>query len=435
MSGIQFSLKSEEDLKDLFKTNNSLPQISADDFLTGKRRPYFQWLSETEKTGAHYPGYGNSPVLTFLGFKAWDVNVRFENKKINTIDVSLYNRGDTKPIDEKEFDTLLKNAETKLTEWIGSESEELPKQRLPKNKGYIHNRAWVNGELLVRMKWSLSKIKGTRDDKPEFLNLMFSKFEPKNDPRKTSSSINKTQKTVVANIKDNIKLNDDGDKYLQNIPMVDQGPKGYCAVAVTERILRYYGQEIDQHVMAQLADTGQGGGTNSNKMMEMLKKAGVKFRVKVKEHMEAMNSLELARDLDKYNKLRKRKKVSLITVYNNGQGCFEQNYLQLKQDMETYKEYKCQKEKTEYSKFKKAVVKSIDSGIPLVWGVQLGLLPEEKLNPQAFGGHLRMIIGYNEKKNEIVYSDTWGAGHEFKKMKWDDAWCITTSYSNIYPRK
>lgn len=418
-----------EDVKSFFKTNTALPDITADNFIDGPRRPLFRWMSKTEKTGAHYPGYRNSPALNFLEFKVFDANFRFVDGKIKTIDVSLFNRGDAGTMDEKEFLTLLKDVENKISSWIGVKSKVGHKQRLPKNKGYIYTKIWVNKDLLVIMKWSLTNIRQSKVDKPEFLEINFAEFDPKKDPRKNITKHNVTKKNVVANIKNNIKINEDGDKYLDNIPMVDQGPKGYCAVAVTERVLRYYGQEINQHVMAELADSEASSGTNSEKMMEMLKKAGVKFRVKVKEHM-TFSSRDFLREVDKYNKFRKRKKLPKIQRTTTLDGFF----IQFKRDMDSYKEFKCKKLKNDLSKFKKTIIQSVDSGIPVVWGVILGMIPEKE-NPQAFGGHLRLIIGYNPKTNDIVFSDTWGAGHEFKKMNLDDAWTITTSYSNIYPRK
>ena len=423
-------LNATEDVKSLFDSDFTFPTIKADDFITRNRKSLFRWLSKTKKVGAHYPGYRNSPALTFFDLKTWEVNVRFKNDTINSIDISIYNRGDAGAISEENFEKLLKKVDNTINNWLGTDPKTLPKQRLPKNKGYIQKKIWVKNELVIIMKWSLSKIKKSRDEKPEFLNINCKKFDPKADPRKNVSKKTATKKDKIKNIKNNIKKGDDGSVYIDNIPMVDQGAKGYCAVAVTERVLRYYGQEIDQHMMAQIADTGKSGGTNTGNMMEMLKKMGVKFRVKVKVHQKAMNSLELMRDMDKYNKVRKKHKLAKITPYNG----FLENYQQVKGDMKTYKEYKCKKMKSKYKKFKKAIIKSIQQGIPLIWGVQLGLVQEGNL-PQSMGGHLRMIIGYNSKENEIIFSDTWGAGHELKKMDWDDAWCITTSYSNIYPRK
>ena len=43
------------------------------------------------------------------------------------------------------------------------------------------------------------------------------------------------------------------------------------------------------------------------------------------------------------------------------------------------------------------------------------------------------IIGYNDKKGEIIYTDSWGAGHEFKKMRDDWAWTITKSLFYMKP--
>lgn len=49
--------------------------------------------------------------------------------------------------------------------------------------------------------------------------------------------------------------------------------------------------------------------------------------------------------------------------------------------------------------------KVLDQGIPILW-----IVP----------GHIRLLIGYNPDSNDIVYSDSWGAGHEFKTMKIDE---------------
>ena len=38
---------------------------------------------------------------------------------------------------------------------------------------------------------------------------------------------------------------------------------------------------------------------------------------------------------------------------------------------------------------------------------------------------MRLIIGYNQKTREVLYTDTWGAGHELKRMPMDRAFAIT----------
>jgi hypothetical protein len=83
--------------------------------------------------------------------------------------------------------------------------------------------------------------------------------------------------------------------------------------------------------------------------------------------------------------------------------------------------------------FERNVKTHIERGLPLLWSVQLGLLPEEKLNPQAQGGHMRLIVGLNSKTHEIYYSDTWGLGHELKKMPLGNAWTITDGLYTLEP--
>jgi hypothetical protein len=75
--------------------------------------------------------------------------------------------------------------------------------------------------------------------------------------------------------------------------------------------------------------------------------------------------------------------------------------------------------------FKSKVCKEIDAEKPVLWIVFLGVV-KEKVKPLApLGGRARLIVGYNPKTNEVIYSDNWGKGHELKKMSWEKAWAIT----------
>lgn len=64
--------------------------------------------------------------------------------------------------------------------------------------------------------------------------------------------------------------------------------------------------------------------------------------------------------------------------------------------------------------------------------VRLGLVTEKEI-PQAFGGHMRLITGYNTTTGEILYSDSWGMGHEEKRMPASDAWAITMGMNSLQP--
>ena len=46
---------------------------------------------------------------------------------------------------------------------------------------------------------------------------------------------------------------------------------------------------------------------------------------------------------------------------------------------------------------------------------------------------MRLIIGYNTKTNEVIFSDSWGQGHELKRMPMVNALTITTGMSVMEP--
>lgn len=79
--------------------------------------------------------------------------------------------------------------------------------------------------------------------------------------------------------------------------------------------------------------------------------------------------------------------------------------------------------------FSETVVRSIRAGHPLLWGVVLGVIPEQGvLEP---GGHLRLIVGFNEAEQTILYSDPWGPDCPVKTMDVVDAWAITMSLDSL----
>ena len=82
----------------------------------------------------------------------------------------------------------------------------------------------------------------------------------------------------------------------------------------------------------------------------------------------------------------------------------------------------------------KEIHRYIDDGIPLLWSLTLGKYPEEpSIAQQAGGGHMRIIIGYNDKTGQVLFSDSWGAGHELKRMSMDNAYSATQGLFTMSP--
>ena len=212
--------------------------------------------------------------------------------------------------------------------------------------------------------------------------------------------------------------------------MVDQGPKGYCAVATAERVFKYYGIPVDQHEMAQVADTGAGGGTSPDKMYEALNKLEGRLRVRVRV-IENWDFKKFMDEVADYNKEAKRAKKPEVDASPRGNVIYV-NEIYGKMDGEVLKVSRTERDRSGFGKFQRSVNGLIDQGIPVMWSVSLGLLPEPEI-PQASGGHMRLIIGYNTKTGEILYTDSWGADHALKRMPVANAFAITTGMYYMEP--
>ena len=211
--------------------------------------------------------------------------------------------------------------------------------------------------------------------------------------------------------------------------MVDQGQKGYCVVASTERVMRYYGGTVDENELAQIANTSTAGGTSTAAMLEAMKKLSARLKIRVRDVQKGDSIRDILKLIADYNRAAKRAGVPEIPDQGNSIDIGEV-YRAMKGDV--LKDVRT-KNKSELSRFQRQVQTHIDEGVPLLWTVMLGFFKEPGVAPQTFGGHMRLIIGYNTAKEEILYSDSWGAGNELKRMPAADAWTMTTGALTIEP--
>ena len=262
--------------------------------------------------------------------------------------------------------------------------------------------------------------------------------------RKKSSAGGANAAKGAKKIVDNVVRDPRGDVFIDNVPMVDQGQKGYCAAAASERVLRYYGVEVDEHEIGQAAGTSAEGGTSTKGMKDSVTAVGRRYKLAtvvsygdfekpVGERIES-----IVKEVASYNKAAKKMKKKEIAdnVYITHSGSttyYNPAAADAAMDPEVLKYMKTEgSQRSKFTKFLKDVHDQVNKGIPLFWGVTLGTYPEPEI-PQANGGHMRLIIGYNDKKREILYTDTWGAGHELKRMPAEWAWTISHCLMYLKP--
>lgn len=370
-------------------------------------------------------------ACTWHGLDVWEARIHYGTPGggATRIELSLYNRGDDREGDglsEADFLAMQK----KIAAVFGpAKPETAPKKKL-RNGGFRHVQSWMKCDPQAELTWGTTGGKA-QDREVDFVRLT---LRPKNasatTPKKGRKAVGGTAAKMKA-IKTNIRKNDSGDVWIGNVPMVDQGQKGYCAAAVAERVLRYYGKEIDEHEIAQMAGTTAQGGTSVSEMIETVKAVGSKCRLGFNTVVAMGGNVgDIEKELDQYNRAAKQMKERELTLDQFTQG----NMILVGEMRRAMKPKVLKRMRTKDPRFKKfltGVKTQVDAGIPIFWGVTLGYYPEPEI-PQASGGHMRLIIGYNQQTKEILYTDTWGAGHELKRMPED--WAFTMTHDAFFLR-
>lgn len=309
-------------------------------------------------------------------------------------------------------------------------------ERVAKENARQKFQTWPKTAIptVARLTWSYVQEGKKKDTfEPGFVRLAV------DGPERLASGGRRTEAGAAKGTKkiaDNVVRDPRGDVFIDNVPMVDQGQKGYCAVAASERVLRYYGVDVDEHEIAQAAGTSAEEGTSTRGMKDSVQAIGRKYKLATVvtygdfEKPAGERIAGLVKEVANYNKAAKklRKKEIAEDVYIRREGnmvYYSYRDADAAMDPEVLRDMKVNgAQRSKFTRFMKDVRDQVNKGIPLFWGVTLGTYPEPE-SPQSRGGHIRLIIGYNDRKKEILYTDTWGAGHELKRMPAEWAWTIS----------
>lgn len=353
--------------------------------------PYYKWMSSKRERAVFMrrPLFDLNLNLTIFDGEVPvdEVTVDFVNGKLNGVRMSLFNRGDSGDIGVEEFDRRLKLTGRKIGELLVVR----PTMRKANytqglvTEGWI----WVSQHGMALLDYNPEAVNG---GEREFLRLWLA---PRDAQGIMAAAFQSRPSSVRrGGLANNLVSNEDGDVFIGAIPMVDQGPKGYCVVASVQRLFEYYGIPADQHQLAQMTGSDAAMGTSIFAIAEAMGKIDYRFRTRFTIY--AM-----------------RHERSMVTVNQR--------------QMTVGKDYSD-------ADFLRTIRRSVDSGIPVLWSLMLGKYPEiPAISPQTAGGHMRMIIGYNLEKNQVLFSDSWGSGHDLKRMDLRHAYRASTGVFTIAP--
>ncbi len=318
--------------------------------------------------GARHPGVrysvtdGRTRMLlpedfTFFGYPLCEAEVAFGGDgRLDRLSVSLFNKGDAGSLatDEEAFAAV-----GSLPFFSGAK----PAAVVGDGRGKtIACYDWADENLSAEARIGLSSPTGL-SRRVEYVTVELAR----NRPRET------TQASPVP--AENLRR-EGSTLFIDGIPMVQQGQKGYCAPATLARVLRYYGIETDMHELALLLETDAGGGTRVNAAFPSLTR--------------------VAREA----------------------GLVRTDY------------WRIGAEKPAPEAFARAIRDCIDRGYPLVWAVSR-TFPWDGSGEQ--GGHMRLVVGYDAAQDTLVYSDSWGAKSLRKRAPLEAAYGVTEFLTCLHP--
>ena len=392
----------------------------------------FDWLSD-KKDQARFFGPGLS---------LWEGSIKLNEAIIEfspegnpaKLTFSLYNRGDAETLinTRDQFEARVKELSDAISKRLAVSPTERGKDKSSAvaAEGFV----WMKAPSAYLLEYSYQREMKSRaiPFRAEFIRLRVANVGAgARNAMAAASTAGSAAPVGRSTLVNNVKREVNGDVVIANVPMVDQGPKGYCAVATAERVFKYYGIPVDQHEMAQIADTTDGGGTSPDKMLAALTKLEGRMGVSVR----VIEDWEYKKFMDKvadYNKEAKKAKKPEVDASPRGNTIYINEIIE-QMDGEVLKVARTERDRAGFGKFQRTVAGLIDQGIPIMWSVSLGLLPEQEI-PQASGGHMRLIIGYNAKTGDALYSDSWGADHALKRMPLANAYTMTNGLYYMQPR-
>lgn len=355
--------------------------------------------SET-KTLASYRDYpeGNR---TFLGGRVYSLAVYARGGKPESISIAFSNMGD---VNMQSLEDAYITEETKVS--VRKSAQELFERRLQGDEKNVtehltallgqgqktkFSSAGAQRQRVQRWNWKdLAFLLTVEEGRYIFLQIV-----PK--ALADTDGANERTKDQRLQLKENVLKRDNGDVLVTQIPMINQGQKGFCVPATFERILRYMGIRADMYILAMAGKTGLGGGTSVNLLVSNLYQSASKAGRRVV-------SVGLSPEPHTVEKYIDAGLPIVWTIYVD-------KSFYLRPDSILAERNEKRKGMTNPKEWTAALRKEIRKN------------PAIDRDPQ--NGHACMIIGYNKETDEIAFSDSWGVEFAERWMTSGEAKQIT----------
>jgi hypothetical protein len=317
-----------------------------------------------------------------LGSSAYSAALYGDAGLAQRLSIVFANKGDfsfSDPPSEDEIDAMeasiqddVERIEERLTEQLG----EAERQQFGAGRGIR--------QLIERWDWQGHAFLLASQD-GEYVNLTITTTEAADNKGRGEKLSDAKLRKLTTN---NIRTRANGDVVIDNIPMVDQGPKGYCVPATFERYLRYMQIPADMYILAMAGQTDIGGGTSLSKIIESIDGFIASRNRSMKEIRTEIEVREVQKYIDKGLPV-------IWTMFSSP----EYNQFVNERTLE----------RTQVSDWD-------------AWTDSTKTVSRQiELRKDFRSAHACMITGYNKETGEIAVSDSWGPSYRERWVPADQA--------------
>lgn len=318
-----------------------------------------------------YRAYPRQPV-DVLGSPGFMLSLKASEGRITAFTVMFANRGDfpafakLEPLDTpskadmQAFEQALKKDFQSLTERLTARLGQ-PRHEFALNGGSLDGGhqalRWETNRcaiLLTQEPQQMVSIKVVPDEKSEVTRL--------------------SAEGLRLKLKGLITRRPNGDLILDQVPMVNQGPKGYCLPATFERCLRYFDIPADMYELAAVGGTDFGGGTKFKEMAAGLDRYVQQQGRRLERADADLSIARLAHYLDEGRPV----------IWGLSSGEAFNAFANAHSD--------AREKNTDWAQWKQIAAAA----------------GKTHLEEERDSGHACLIIGYNRATNEIAFTDSWG---------------------------
>lgn len=384
-------------------TDDSLWDDDADTIAKRLRWPQ-ESLTNTQSSYRLYP----SPAYRFLGARPYSIalyalggqpdrlSIVFANKgdfdKIRVLEVRAARIEDASPAERREIDRQRKGLQQELARAIAADAETI--------------RSALSGLLGNPVRESVGSSAATRErverwdwgEHAFILSVQDGEYAAlRIQPSEAADAKGRLERTnrvdLLRRIADNVLRRENGDVIISNLPMVDQGPKGYCVPATWERYLRYVGLPADMYLLAMAGNTNVGGGTSTAAATA----AAEAFMRRAGRKSERLGSLLEIRDLAR--------------ILDQGLPIMWAMFSHDAESAAWTERSRARREVTDWDAYARSL--------------EPHRAAARTFKPDPDQAHLCMIIGYNPKTRELAISDSWGPAYEERWITVEEARAVS----------